>query len=308
MHVGAHRARFRGGQSRGGGLLHSSPDGPIISRPPRRRPFSGAVPLARQPPAPCRCTTPSPTMPTSSPVSTAELANAIRALAMDAVEAARSGHPGMPMGMAEIAVALWQRHLRAQPRKPAVAGPRPLRPVQRPRFDAAVRAAAPDRLRPPARRAEALPAAALEAPRGIRRSASRPVWRRRPGPSGRASPTRSGMALAEKLLAAHFNRPGTRDRRPPHLRVRRRRLPDGGHFARGLHRSPERWASASSPCSTTTTASRSTARSRGWFTDDTPQRFEAYGWNVIRERRRARRRRRRRGDCRGRAPVATGRR
>jgi transketolase N-terminal domain/subunit len=44
-------------------------------------------------------------------VSTSQLANAIRALAMDAVEAAKSGHPGMPMGMAEIAVALWQRHL-----------------------------------------------------------------------------------------------------------------------------------------------------------------------------------------------------
>src|SRR5689334_21498802 len=48
-----------------------------------------------------------------------ELANAIRALAMDAVEAAKSGHPGMPMGMAEIAVALWGRHLRHSPRNPA---------------------------------------------------------------------------------------------------------------------------------------------------------------------------------------------
>jgi len=43
------------------------------------------------------------------------LANAIRALAMDAVQAANSGHPGMPMGMAEIAVALWNRHLRHKP-------------------------------------------------------------------------------------------------------------------------------------------------------------------------------------------------
>ena len=51
--------------------------------------------------------------------SDAELANAIRALAMDAVEAAKSGHPGMPMGMAEIAVALWQRHLRHNPANPA---------------------------------------------------------------------------------------------------------------------------------------------------------------------------------------------
>ena len=47
-----------------------------------------------------------------------ELANAIRALAMDAVEAAKSGHPGMPMGMAEIAVALWNRHLRHDPANP----------------------------------------------------------------------------------------------------------------------------------------------------------------------------------------------
>ena len=47
-----------------------------------------------------------------------ELANAIRALSMDAVQAANSGHPGMPMGMAEIAVALWNRHLRHNPANP----------------------------------------------------------------------------------------------------------------------------------------------------------------------------------------------
>ena len=47
-----------------------------------------------------------------------ELANAIRALSMDAVQAANSGHPGMPMGMAEIAVALWNRHLRHNPDHP----------------------------------------------------------------------------------------------------------------------------------------------------------------------------------------------
>src|SRR5215471_9046534 len=49
---------------------------------------------------------------------TALLANSIRALAMDAVQAANSGHPGMPMGMAEIAVALWRRHLRHNPANP----------------------------------------------------------------------------------------------------------------------------------------------------------------------------------------------
>ena len=47
-----------------------------------------------------------------------ELANAIRALAMDAVEAANSGHPGMPMGMAEIAVVLWSDLLRHNPKNP----------------------------------------------------------------------------------------------------------------------------------------------------------------------------------------------
>src|SRR3954469_8153288 len=46
------------------------------------------------------------------------MANAIRALAMDAVQQANSGHPGAPMGMAEIAVALWGRHLRHNPRDP----------------------------------------------------------------------------------------------------------------------------------------------------------------------------------------------
>ncbi|MCW5606133.1 MAG: transketolase, partial [Burkholderiales bacterium] len=51
--------------------------------------------------------------------SRADLANAIRALAMDAVQQANSGHPGMPMGMAEIAEVLWNGHLRHNPANPA---------------------------------------------------------------------------------------------------------------------------------------------------------------------------------------------
>ncbi len=47
------------------------------------------------------------------------MADALRMLAIDAVEAAKSGHPGMPLGMAEIAVALWDRHLKHNPRNPA---------------------------------------------------------------------------------------------------------------------------------------------------------------------------------------------
>jgi transketolase len=46
------------------------------------------------------------------------MANALRMLAVDAVQQANSGHPGMPMGMAEIAVALWSRHLKHNPRHP----------------------------------------------------------------------------------------------------------------------------------------------------------------------------------------------
>ncbi|MDB5830203.1 MAG: transketolase, partial [Caballeronia sp.] len=56
------------------------------------------------------------TTPTSS--QTTLMANAIRALAMDAVQQANSGHPGMPMGMAEIGVALWSRHLKHNPSNP----------------------------------------------------------------------------------------------------------------------------------------------------------------------------------------------
>ena len=51
-----------------------------------------------------------------------ELANALRALAMDAVQQANSGHPGAPMGMAEMAVALWRGHLRHNPANPAWPG------------------------------------------------------------------------------------------------------------------------------------------------------------------------------------------
>jgi transketolase len=50
---------------------------------------------------------------------TSLMANAVRALAMDAVQQANSGHPGAPMGMAEIAVALWGRHLQHNPANPS---------------------------------------------------------------------------------------------------------------------------------------------------------------------------------------------
>ena len=79
---------------------------------------------------------------------TRSMANALRMLAVDAVQQANSGHPGMPMGMAEIAVALWGRHLKHNPRNPDWAGSRPVRVVERTWVDAALWLAASDGLRP----------------------------------------------------------------------------------------------------------------------------------------------------------------
>ena len=75
------------------------------------------IPLPKEERAPpeIECDSPSVKTPIAD---NASLANSIRALAMDAVQAANSGHPGMPMGMAEIAVALWTRHLRHNPGDP----------------------------------------------------------------------------------------------------------------------------------------------------------------------------------------------
>ena len=65
-----------------------------------------------------------------------DMANAIRFLAADAVEKAKSGHPGMPMGMADAATVLFTRFLKFDPRAPRVAGPRPICPLGGPRLDA----------------------------------------------------------------------------------------------------------------------------------------------------------------------------
>ena len=139
--------------------------------------------------------------------SDAELANSIRALAMDAVEAAKSGHPGMPMGMAEIAVALWTRHLKHNPANTAWADrdrfvlsnghgsmllyallhltgyPLPMEELKRFRQLGSKTAGHPEHGHTP----------------GVETTT---------GPLGQGFANAVGMALAEKLLAARFNKPG----------------------------------------------------------------------------------------------------
>src|SRR5690242_460239 len=158
--------------------------------------MTSASPLAAQPSQAGR-----------DPAQVRQLANAIRVLAMDAVQAANSGHPGMPMGMAEIAVALWGRHLRHNPANP--------RWHDRDRFVlsnghgsmllyALLHLTGYD-----------LPLEELKRFRQLHsKTPGHPEHRITPGaetttgPLGQGIANAVGMALAERLLAAEFNRPG----------------------------------------------------------------------------------------------------
>src|SRR5438552_17608800 len=135
------------------------------------------------------------------------LANAIRALAMDAVQAANSGHPGMPMGMAEIAVALWNRHLLHNPANP-----------QWPDRDRFVLSNGHGSMLQYALlhlSGYALPLEELKRFRQLKSMTPghpergvTPGVETTTGPLGQGLANAVGMALAEKLLAAQFNRPG----------------------------------------------------------------------------------------------------
>ena len=135
------------------------------------------------------------------------MANAIRALAMDAVQKAKSGHPGMPMGMADIATALWTRHLRFNPQDPKWSGR--------------------DRFILSNGHGSMLQYALLHLTgfdlsmddlKAFRQLGSRtpghpevditPGVETTTGPLGQGIANGVGMALAEKLLAAEFNRDG----------------------------------------------------------------------------------------------------
>src|SRR5947208_269930 len=138
---------------------------------------------------------------------TALLANAIRALAMDAVQAANSGHPGMPMGMAEVSVALWNHHLRHNPANPHW--------PDRDRFVLSNGHGSMLQYALLHLTGYALP---LEQIRRFRQLHSMtpghpevgvtPGVETTTGPLGQGLANAVGMALAERLLAAEFNRPG----------------------------------------------------------------------------------------------------
>jgi transketolase len=222
--------------------------------------------------------------PVSSPAAAAVTpqlqANAIRALAMDAVQAANSGHPGAPMGMAEMAVALWGRHLRHNPGNP-----------QWPDRDRFVLSNGHGSMLLYALlhlTGYKLPLAELRNFRQLHsKTAGHPEVGLTPGvetttgPLGQGFANAVGMALAEKLLAAEFNRPG-HEIVDHHTYVF---LGDGcmmegvNHEAAALAGA---WKLGKLIALYDDNGISIDGQVAPWFVDDTPGRFEAYGWHVIR--------------------------
>ena len=209
-----------------------------------------------------------------------ELANAIRALAMDAVQKANSGHPGMPMGMAEIAEVLWSHHLRHNPVNPKWA--------DRDRFVLSNGHGSMLLYALLHLTGYALPMDEIKRFRqlhsmtpGHPELGMTPGVETTTGPLGQGISNAVGMAVAEKLLAAEFNRPG-HDIVNHHTYVF---LGDGCLMEGISHEA----------CSLAGTLGLGKliafyddngisidGHVDGWFTDDTPKRFEAYGWHVVR--------------------------
>lgn len=210
-----------------------------------------------------------------------ELANAIRALSMDAVQQAKSGHPGAPMGMADIAQVLWFDYLQHSPSNPDW--------VNRDRFVLSNGHGSMLIYSLLHLSGYALP---IEELRNFRQLHSKtpghPEYGYAPGietttgPLGQGITNAVGMAIAEKALAAQFNKEG-------HEVIDHNTyafLGDGclmegiSHEAcslagtLGLGKLIAFWDDNGISID---------GEVEGWFTDDTPARFEAYGWHVIRD-------------------------
>ncbi|WP_377703573.1 transketolase [Pseudoduganella sp. UC29_71] len=212
---------------------------------------------------------------------TTQMANAIRALAMDAVQKANSGHPGMPMGMAEIAVALWSGHHRHNPANPKW--------LNRDRF---LLSNGHGSMLHYALLHLAGYAVTMDDIRAFRQMHSKtpghpevditPGVETTTGPLGQGIANAVGMALAEYLLAAEFNKPGLDV--VDHYTYA---FVGDGCLMEGI---------SHEVCSLAGTLGLNKlialyddngisidGKVEGWFTDDTPKRFESYGWNVIRD-------------------------
>ena len=216
------------------------------------------------------------TMSTAAPLSRAahdRMANAIRALAMDAVEQAKSGHPGLPMGAADIATVLFTQFLKFDPADPAW--------PDRDRF--VLSAGHGSMLLYALFYLLGYEKMTIEEIKRFRQLGSltpghpehghTPGVETTTGPLGQGLANAVGMAIAERHLAAIF---GGDDRRSHHLCARLRRRPDGRHQP-GSDRARRPSATrTSSSCSTTTTAFPSTGRPRcritsiRWSASDRP--------------------------------------
>jgi len=207
------------------------------------------------------------------------LANAIRALSMDAVQAANSGHPGMPMGMADIAEVLWNDYLKHNPANPEWA--------DRDRF--VLSNGHGSMLLYSLLHLSGYPLH-IDEIRNFRqfgyRTAGHPE--REPelgietttGPLGQGITNAVGLALAEKMLAATFNRPG-------HDVVDHRTwvFTGDGCLMEGISHEAcslaGTWKLGKLICFYDDNGISIDGDTDAWFTDDTVKRFEAYGWQVI---------------------------
>jgi len=209
-----------------------------------------------------------------------DCANALRVLAMDAVQRANSGHPGMPMGMADIAEALWRRHLKHDPAQPSW--------IDRDRFVLSNGHGSMLLYALLHLTGYALPMDELKRFRQLHsRTPGHPEVGVTPGvetstgPLGQGLANAVGMALAEKLLAHEFNRPG-------HTVIDHRTyvfLGDGCLMEGVSHEVASlagTWRLNKLVVFYDDNGISIDGDVRGWFGDDTPARFESYGWQVVR--------------------------